>query len=90
MFYGMINQCEISRSINAIMATVIKITILFTTVKFTTNDVMDWEFIITNLFTKTAKKNWVSPAIIKKNVFVVVLLTPKPINVFFYLHDDRW
>ena len=63
------------------MRTVIKITKSFTTVNFTTNDVMDWEFTITNSFTKIVGKKWGFPAIIKekrkKIVFVVELLATR-------------
>ena len=54
-------QFEILRAKNGIPTTVIKIT-----KSSTTNDVMDWELIITNSFTKMVKNKKVSPVIIKK------------------------
>ena len=73
MFHGMNNQFEILRSKNGMTTTLMKIiknTKSFTTVNSTTtNDIMDWEYIITSSFTKMARKKttkWVSPAFIKK------------------------
>ena len=60
------NQSEVLRAKNGMTTTVIKVTKNFTTVNSTTNDVMDWEFTITNLFTKMVQKNWGFPAIIKE------------------------
>ena len=79
MFHGMNNQFEILRVKNKMMTTVIKVIENFTTVNFITNDEMDWEFTVTNSFTKIVKGKikWGFPAFIKKEkiyIFVMIFL----------------
>ena len=69
MCHGVINQFETLRSKNGMTATAIKITGNFTTVNFTTNDVMDWEFIITSSFTKIVVKMCLSGHYKKRSMF---------------------
>ena len=56
MFHGMNNQFEVLGVKNGMTTTVIKAIGNFTTVNSITNDVMDWEFTITNSLTKMVKK----------------------------------
>ena len=75
MLYGVSNQFEVFRMKDGTTTTVIRITRNSIMVDSTTDNVMDWEFTVTNSATGTVKKptetrraKWVFPAIIKEKM----------------------
>ena len=56
MFHGINNQFEVLRVKNGMTTTIIKIIENFTTGNSITNDEINWEFTVTNSFTKMVKR----------------------------------